>query len=242
VASSNEIQVRTVSLLRAPEDLIHSAATPWSSNWLVGHIYRRSSGQSPSVMEWVLQGIPRAPPFSRNHAPQTTWIPASTARDRKCEWVHQKVQLSATIWWSSYWHWREEGRAVQKWTKPPAVGSLSSAPWPIIRCSCECRDWTRGSLPSRIGGRREDERKSLVRTFGGLYWGCYTEVSSSVNSISWQVMSCTSTTTVESSPTSAAAATGVTPDTYPVTSACITLCTSAEGRNSQSPVLQLQVC
>jgi hypothetical protein len=42
---------------------------------------------------------------------------------------------------------------------------------------------------------------------------------------------------VESSPTSAVAATGVTPDIYPVTLAYITLCTLAKGRNSQSPVL-----
>jgi hypothetical protein len=54
----------------------------------------------------------------------------------------------------------------------------------------------------------------------------------------WQVTSCTSTTTVGSSPTSAVA--DVTTDTCPFSSACITSCISAKDGNSQSPVLQLQ--
>jgi hypothetical protein len=152
-------------MFRASEDFVCSTAALWVRKCLVGHVYRLYSGQSPSVVEWVPQDIPRAPHSSRNHALQAAGVPGSMTRGWQCAWVHQKVQLSGSIRYSSCWYRWEEGRAVQERIEPPALRSLSLAPWHIIQRSCECHDWPRGYLPSLIGRRREEEEEGHVRTF-----------------------------------------------------------------------------
>jgi hypothetical protein len=139
--------------------------TPWCRKCLVGHIYYHYSRQSPSVVGWVLQSIPLAPPSSRNHASQPTRVHGSTARDRQCVWVHQKVQLPGTIRYSSCWNRWEEGRAVQKRTEPSTSRSLSLVLGYVIQHPCKCPDCTRWYLPSSIGRRRVEEKEGLVRTF-----------------------------------------------------------------------------
>jgi hypothetical protein len=122
----------------------------------------------------------------------------------------------------------------------------------VIQHSCKCRDCIRWYLLSSIGRRRGEEKVGLVKTFGGHYYGCSTEVLPSLCSICWQVMSATSITTTGSPPTSATNVTsdayldptvaGVIPVTYPVSSACITSCASAEDCSRQCPVFQLWSC
>jgi hypothetical protein len=109
-----------------------------------------------------------------------------------------------------------------------------------------------GTYRALLAEKRGEEKDWLVRTFGGQYCGCSTEVPPSLHSICWQVTSATSITPVGSRPASATNATsdaypdsavaGVIPVIGPVSSTCITSCASVGHRSRQRPVFKLWTC